>query len=183
MENDQRLTRLFNELRQLPAETEWVEFKEAKTSFSFKKLGQYFSALSNGANLKKKQQGWLIFGVHDRTRDVLGTEYRSNRKDLDSLKGEIARQTTGNSTFIEIHELILQEGRVVLFEIPPAPRDVPIAWKGHYYGRHGEELCALSLHEIEQIRNQVNNYDWTAQICNDFGTYRGIWACEAERCG
>jgi len=167
MENDQRLIRLFNELRQLPSETEWLEFKEAEASFSFKKLGQYFSALSNEANLKKKQQGWLIFGVHDRTRKVLGSKYRQQRKDLDSLKGEIARHTTGNITFIEIHELILQEGRVVLFEIPPAPRGIPIAWKGHYYGRNGEELCALNLHEIEQIRNQVNNYDWTAQICPD----------------
>jgi len=167
MENDQKLIQLFGELRRLPAETEWVEFKEAKHSFSFKELGQYFSALSNEANLKKKQQGWLIFGIHDKTRKVVNSDFRPHRKDLDSLKGEIARHTTGNITFIEIHELIFQEGRVVLFEIPPAPRSVPIAWKGHYYGRNGEELCALNLHEIEQIRNQGNTYDWTAQICPD----------------
>ena len=169
MEYEQRLIKLFNELRKLPSETEWVEFKEAKASFSFKKLGQYFSALSNEANLKKKQQGWLIFGIHDKTREVSPTAYRTNKKDLDSLKGEIAQHTTGNITFIEIHELILPEGRVVFFEIPPAPRGVPIAWNGHYYGRNGEELCALNLHEIEQIRNQEINYDWTAQICRDAG--------------
>lgn len=167
MEDDQRLIELFSELRKLPSETEWVEFKAAKTSFSFKKLGQYFSALSNEANLKKRQQGWLIFGIHDRTRKILNTEYRAYRKDLDRLKGEIARHTTGNITFIEIHELTLPEGRVIFFEIPPAPRGVPIAWKGHYYGRNGEELCALNLHEIEQIRKQGNNYDWTAQICRN----------------
>jgi ATP-dependent DNA helicase RecG len=161
----EELNRLLNELRMLPSETEWVEFKAAKTIFSFKKLGQYFSALSNEANLKQKQQGWLIFGVHDKTRQIINTGYRPNRKDLDGLKGEIARHTTGNLTFIEIHELSLQEGRVILLEIPPAPRGVPIAWQGHYYGRDGESLGALNIQEIEQIRNQVNDYDWSAQIC------------------
>jgi ATP-dependent DNA helicase RecG len=165
MGNMQQLVDLLDELRKLPSETEWVEFKEAKTSFSFKKLGQYFSALSNEANLKRKPQGWLIFGIHDKTREVTSTAYRNNIKDLDSLKGEIAQHTTGNMTFAEIHELQFREGRVLLFEIPPAPRGVPIAWQGHYYGRNGEELCALNLHEIEQIRNQGISHDWTAQIC------------------
>jgi ATP-dependent DNA helicase RecG len=35
----------------LPAENEWVEFKEAKNDYSFDKLGRYFSALSNEAAL------------------------------------------------------------------------------------------------------------------------------------
>ncbi len=161
----EELYKLLNELRMLPSETEWVEFKAAKTTFSFKNLGQYFSALSNEANLKQKQQGWLIFGVHDKTRQIINTGYRPSRKDLDGLKGEIARRATGNLTFIEIHELSLPEGRVILFEIPPAPSGVPIAWKGHYYGRDGESLGALNIQEIEQIRNQVNDYDWSAQIC------------------
>jgi ATP-dependent DNA helicase RecG len=166
----EQLVDLLNELRSLPSETEWVEFKEAKTNFSFKKLGQYFSALSNEANLKRKPQGWLVFGIHDKTRKVTSTAYRKSIKDLDSLKGEIAQHTTGNMTFAEIHELHLREGRVLLFEIPPAPRGVPIAWNGHYYGRNGEELGALNLHELEQIRNQEIHYDWTAQICPNAST-------------
>jgi ATP-dependent DNA helicase RecG len=36
----------------LSSESEVIEFKEAKTTFDKKKLGQYFSALSNEANLK-----------------------------------------------------------------------------------------------------------------------------------
>lgn len=41
-------------LRNLTAENEIVEFKEAKTGYDFTKLGKYFSALSNEANLKGK---------------------------------------------------------------------------------------------------------------------------------
>ncbi len=40
-----------HELMGLPAENEWIEFKEAKNNFDFDDLGRYFSALSNEANL------------------------------------------------------------------------------------------------------------------------------------
>jgi ATP-dependent DNA helicase RecG len=42
---------------------------------------------------------------------------------------------------------------------------MPIAWKGHYYGRDGESIGALNLQEFEQIRNQRQQSDWSAQIC------------------
>ena len=45
------LLKIFKDLRSLPAETEVVEFKEAKNDFHFDKIGKYFSALSNEANL------------------------------------------------------------------------------------------------------------------------------------
>lgn len=48
------------ELMALPAETEWVEFKEAKNNFDFDDLGRYFSALSNEANLAGQSGGWLF---------------------------------------------------------------------------------------------------------------------------
>jgi ATP-dependent DNA helicase RecG len=158
------LNNLLLELLQLPKETEWLEFKQAKRNFHFDDLGKYFSALSNEANLKKKECSWLVFGVDD-NRNIIGSQYRKNRADLDNLKSEIAKHTTGNISFIEIFELNLSEGRVIMFQIPPAPKGIPVAWKGHYYGRHDEALSALNIQEIEQIRNQARHYDWSAQIC------------------
>jgi len=84
------LYKLLNELRSLPSETELVEFKKAENSYDFKKLGRYFSALGNEANLKGKPYGWLIFGVEDKTGNIIGTNYRPDRPKLDSLKSEIA---------------------------------------------------------------------------------------------
>lgn len=46
------MIRELSELRNLKAESEVVEFKEAKNAFDFSTLGEYFSALSNEANLK-----------------------------------------------------------------------------------------------------------------------------------
>ena len=55
----------------------------------------------------------------------------------------------------EIHEIMLDAGRVLLFQIPAALQGVPTGWKGHYYGRDGESLVALNAHEYEQIRGQA----------------------------
>lgn len=162
----QELKILLEEFRALPAETEWLEFKEARTSYDFNDLGKYFSALSNEANQKNKSYGWLIFGVKDSTREIVGTTFRSNRANLDGLKQEIANKTTNRITFIEIHELMFPEGRVIMFQIPAALPGIPTAWEGHYYGRNGESLGALNLQEIEQIRRQGIQYDWSAQICD-----------------
>lgn len=44
-------------------ESEVVEFKEAKTNYSFNDIGKYFSALSNEANIRGFQEAWLVFGI------------------------------------------------------------------------------------------------------------------------
>jgi len=165
--SQEQLKKLLHELRSLPSENEWVEFKKAATNFHFNDIGEYFSALSNEANLKGKESGWLVFGVEDKTRDIIGTRYRMKRQDLDSLKREIANKTTNRITFTEIHELKLPKGRVIMFQIPPAPPGIPVAWEGHYYGRDGESLSALNIQEIEKIREQVKKIDWSAQICEE----------------
>ncbi len=149
------------DLLQLTAENEIVEFKTAKDDFSIDKLGKYFSALSNEANLKKQPSAWLILGVND-NRQIVGTLYRQTRPSLDKLKEEIAHKTTNRTTFIEIHEVQHPNGRVLLFEIPPAPKCIPIAFEGHYYGRNGESITSLNLEKIERIRAQATQEDWSA---------------------
>ena len=52
-------------------EYEIVEFKEAKGGYSEDKIGQYFSAISNEANLKQQQFGWLILGVSETVDNIL----------------------------------------------------------------------------------------------------------------
>lgn len=167
MRNQSDIQTILNSLRSQGAENEIVEFKEAKNQYDFNKLGKYFSALCNEANLKNKHSAWLVFGIKDDDKSIVGSNFRANRVDLDSLKAEIANQTTGRLTFIEIYEAFETEGRVVLFEIPAAPKGIPIAWKGHYYGRDGEELNALNIDEVERIREQSRGEDWSAAIVVD----------------
>lgn len=155
---------ILNNLVTLPSENEVVEFKEAKNQYDFKKLGKYFSALSNEANLRNQPFGWLVFGIEDKNHKVVGTDFRINRSDLDKIKGEIANKTTNRITFIEIHEVERESRRVLLFQIPAAPKGLPIAFDGHYYARDGEELCPLNLEKLERIRAQVFQEDWSKEI-------------------
>lgn len=162
----EQLIEKLRQFRQLPTETEWLEFKEAKNSFDFDDIGKYFSALSNEANLKGQHSAWLVFGIKDKPpRNIIGTCYRNDSIKLNSLKHEISQHTNGLS-FQEIYELLLPD-RVLMFQIPAAPAGMPTSWKGHYYGRNGESICALSISKLEFIRKQVQDIDWSAQICSE----------------
>jgi ATP-dependent DNA helicase RecG len=157
------------EMMALPAETEWIEFKEAKNNYNFNDLGKYFSALSNEANLNGQPAGWLVFGVTNKPpRKICGTSYRLQEPGLERLKWEIALHTNHQTTFMEIHELkdAQGQGRVILFQIPPAARGVPTTWKhGIAYGRIHESLRPLTIQKLDQIRGQATLEDWSAQIC------------------
>jgi ATP-dependent DNA helicase RecG len=163
--NAAQLTEQLDTFLALPAETEWVEFKSARNSYDFGKLGQYFSALSNEAALAGRPVAWLIFGVNDQ-RQIVGTHYRPDRAKLDSLKREIADKTGNRLSFVEIHEIAHPEGRVLLFEIPAALPGMPTSWEGHFYGREGESLAPLTLAEQDRIRAR-NQSDWSAQIAEE----------------
>ena len=145
-------------------ETEILEFKEAKSQFDKNKLGKYFSALSNEANLKSKSQAWLLLGVDD-SKKVVGTSISD--KQINNFKEEIANNTSPTLNFIEVHRIQYEERTVLMFEIPPAPIGMPVAWKGHYYGRDGESLSPLNIGEIERIRSQAVTIDWSAKIVDD----------------
>ena len=109
-------------------ESEVVEFKEANNDYDKDKIGRYFSAISNEANLKGFQFGWLVFGVRNKDKAIVGSDYRDS-KGLETLKQEIAAATTGGISFIEIYEVYPEvdgeKKRVVMFQIPAAATTGP----------------------------------------------------------
>lgn len=147
-------------------ESEVVEFKEAGKNYDKNKIGQYFSAISNEANLKGLQHGWLVFGVRNKDKQIVGSDYRNN-KGLDNLKQEISIGTTGGISFIEIYEVYSvvngEQKRLIMFQIPAAITASPTGWYDHFYGRNGESLGALSVEKLDRIRGQEKR-DWSKQI-------------------
>ncbi len=145
-------------------ENEVVEFKEASNDYDTDRIGRYFSALANEANLRDADAGWLVFGVNNKTREVVGTSYRPERERLDGLKHQVAQGADPSTTFRQIHEVDVDGKRVVMLEIPPAPRGIPIAWQGQTYARAGESVTALGFVKQDEIRNQTLQGDWSAQV-------------------
>lgn len=145
-------------------ENEVVEFKQVTNNYSTHDIGKYFSALANESNLRDMEKAWLVFGVKDKTHTIVGTDYRLQPNRLQGLKQQIADSTEPSVTFRNIYEYHHSTRRVLLFEIPAAPRGIPIAWKGHYYGRAGESLTSLGIDKLDEIRVQTIAIDWSAQI-------------------
>lgn len=158
---------IFNNLRH-QSENEVVEFKEAKENFDFDDLGKYFSALSNEANLRQLSYAWMVFGVHDKTRALVGTNYKNGEKALQKLKIDLAQHVTGGLTFRDILPIKVQENgeeyRVLLFKIPASPHNIVTCWKDIAYGRKGESLKPLDQAKQDEIRNQPPQADWSEQI-------------------
>lgn len=148
-------------------ESEVVEFKQEDDRYATSDIGKYFSALSNEANLRGAESAWLVLGVSNKPRTVVGTDYREDTQRLMGLKHQIAQGLEPSTSFKDIHVINTQHGRVVLFEIPAAPRGIPIAWQGHCYGRNGESLAGLSLTKQDDIRRQGAAEDWSAVVCKD----------------
>ena len=165
------------EFRRMPAETEWLEFKEAKYGFDTDALGRYVSALSNEANLHGRDAGWLIFGVKNKidpttgARAVVGSCYASTATELNDLKLQVYNQTSpslGLSDPIEVaHPDCMPGSRVLMWRIPATAPGMPMAWKGHYYGRSGESLGALPLNKLDTLRAQSAVHDWSAVLATD----------------
>ena len=136
-------------------ESEIVEFKEAKGSYDLDKLGRYFSALSNEANLRNRQNGWLVFGVSETDhKHLVGTNYKKGKKDLlDKLKYEVGRFTTDELTFIDIIELFPRvngtEYRILMFSIPAAAVGIPTEWNNRCWARNGSNIVLLQQAKID----------------------------------
>ncbi len=152
---------VLDKLLQLSTENEIVEFKEAKTQFDKDKLGQYFSALANEANLNGQNEGYLVMGVKN-DKSIVGTTI--NEDQINDYKAEMVRHTSPRINFHTVYPVIKDNKKVLLFVIPAAPKGQPISWKGHYYGRDGESLGALNQYEFDRIRSQIASQDWSAQL-------------------
>ena len=122
---------------------------------------------SNEANLRDREFAWLIFGVHNKTREITGTSYKNSQTSLQKLKHDIAQHTTDRNTFRDIFELTVEGKRVLMFQIPAAPRGIPMGWLGHFYARKGESLTALDMSKYEEIRHQTVEEDWSAVTLDD----------------
>lgn len=151
-------------------EYEIVEFKEAKSNYDTDKIGRYFSAISNEANLRQQQYGWLVFGVSEKgkIRHIVGSSYKKGEKTLlERFKYEISRDTTNGMTFYDIIEIFpVVDGttkRVLMFKIPAAATGIPTDWKTNYYERSGESLVPLKQYKIDAIRSQERK-DWSKQV-------------------
>jgi len=73
-----RTLALIDDLRKLPAEATWVEFKENNADAQI--IGKLISALSNAARLADQQNAYVLWGVSNVNHSVTSTTFEPSRK-------------------------------------------------------------------------------------------------------
>ena len=147
-------------------ETEVVEYKAAKQNYDFEDIGKYFSALSNEANLRGAECGWLLFGITN-DRKIRGTAYRKETQTpsvgLRRLKREVAKFTNDGMTFEEVYEFEVEGKRIVAFQVPAGTFATPTTWHGIPWSRENESLVEMPNFKLEAIYGQ-SRPDWSRQL-------------------
>lgn len=110
---------LVNELRKLPSETEWVEFKHNNAEPS--EIGEYISALSNSAAMLDKTTSYMVWGVDDKTHEIIGTVFDPNsaRVGNEELENWLLQRLSPKIHFRFFH-LDIEGKQVILLEIAAA---------------------------------------------------------------
>ncbi|MFM8251199.1 MAG: helix-turn-helix domain-containing protein [Planctomycetota bacterium] len=118
-----------NELLALPQETEWAEFKQNNTDPQM--IGEYLSALSNAAALQGKAFGYIVWGVEDSTRKIVGTTFKPRKQRAlgnEDLEPWLNKLLSPRIVF-RIFEFEYDGKPMVMFEIQAANTE-PVAFKG-----------------------------------------------------
>ncbi|MEZ6128977.1 MAG: ATP-binding protein [Planctomycetaceae bacterium] len=129
------LISLVQELRKLPVETEWVEFKH--NNENPEEIGEYISALANSAALYGKSSAYLVWGIDDTTHDVIGTSFNSATKKVgnEELENWLLRLLEPKIHF-RFYSVEVDAKAVVLLEIGRAFRH-PVRFQGQEFVRVG----------------------------------------------
>ena len=162
MTNDE-LIELIDELRTLPKETEWIEFKTGAATTN-QRLGQYISAISNVACINHQLFGYLIFGIDDPTHKVVGTSFRFKNKKEGNEELELWIRRLLNPS-IKFQHFVCQYNNlhVEIFKIPAA-RAEPTSFEKIPRIRIGTNMTDLRNYP-DYIRAIYNSQeDWSARI-------------------
>lgn len=142
--DDKALRNIISDIQASPKECEWVEIK--KDNCNPELIGEYISALSNGAAYMGQSKGYLVFGLDDSTHSIIGTSYdpQAEKRGNQEIENWIATQLSPRIDF-SIQYLDIQDKRVVLFIIDSAG-NTPVKFKGNAYIRVGSYKKNLSDH-------------------------------------
>lgn len=119
-----RIEDLHNLLEELVAhqiETQWIEFKMGAGSITNEQIGEYISAMSNGATISNRAFGYMVWGVDDTTHEIKGTNFNFSTAKQGNQDLELwIRNLLYPKINFEIFEFNYYNKNVVMIRIPSA---------------------------------------------------------------
>lgn len=154
MENLERLVR---ELQKLPTETPWVEFKH--DNYDPHMIGCDISALANSAALHEKSCAYMLWGIDDKTHEIVGTKYnlQTLKKGNQELENWLRSLLSKNADF-EFHQVSMENVTVGVLLINRAVNQTVMFEKIDYirigsYTKKLNEFPQLQAQLWDRIRN------------------------------
>jgi ATP-dependent DNA helicase RecG len=164
---DSELIKLLDELLAQKSEQSWLEFKTnvaiKGASLTPEGIGEYISALSNGATISNKNFGYLVLGIQDDTARVTGTNFYPFKYKIGNQDFELwLRNLIYPKINFEIFEFEYDELHLVMFRIPSAKGE-PVNFQKKPYIRINSQKTDLRNYPalVRQIYNALE--DWSAR--------------------
>jgi ATP-dependent DNA helicase RecG len=120
-----RFGALIERLLNVKPECEWCEFK--LNNSDPKMVGETISALSNGARLHDEEAAYLVWGVEDVNKEVVGTTFDPGQKVQGQPFEFWLSQRLKPAPKLNFHQTSFQRKRLVILEIGAAT-DLPVAF-------------------------------------------------------
>jgi len=135
VKSEKYLSSIVQELRKLPTETEWVEFK--LNEVDPEEIGEYISALSNSAAYMGKTSAYIVWGISNIAHSIEGTAFKPREAKVgnEELENWLLRLLSPKIDFT-FYDLSIGGERVVLLEIGSAFKH-PVQFKNIEYIRVG----------------------------------------------
>lgn len=163
-----RQVALIDDLRALPAEANWVEFKENNNDAEM--IGKLISALSNSARLADQHFAYVVWGIRDADHAPVGTTFEpsSAKHNQQPLEFWLSQHLQPAIPFcfksIEYHGR-----RLVMLEIPAAATS-PVEFAKTAFIRIGSATPRLADHGERQklLWSKLQPYAWETGVAAQF---------------
>lgn len=145
------LRKLLEDLVQQPQESEWIEFKH--NFHSPEEIGERISAISNSVCILNKTYGYIVFGIEDKTQNIVGTSFKvksHKAKGNEELEMWLTARLSPHIDF-QTHEFEYDGKHICLFIIPAA-KTQPIEFLHQAYIRIGSYTKKLNEFPEKQAK-------------------------------
>lgn len=165
-----RTLALIDDLRNLPAETAWIEFKENNSDPQM--IGKLISALSNAGRLADQHFAYVVWGVRDADHSIVGATFEpsSQMQQGQSLELWLAQRLQPDIAFC-FKAVDYHGARLVLLEIPSAATS-PVEFERAAFIRIGSATPRLSDHpeRLKALWAKLQPYAWETGVAAQFQT-------------
>ncbi len=174
--DSERLKMLIADLRKLPAETDWVEFKQ--NNIDPDRIGRTISAIANASCLAGQQAGYLVWGIRDGDHEIVGTSFQpsTERKGNEPLEFWLGKNLIPSPS-LRFHTATYDQGHVVVLEIPAA-RTVSVKFQDIPYVRIGSATPKLTDYPEREadLLGKLRPFAWETGVAATFQTIDEVLA-------